>query len=91
MVKNQDDIIEDIFAAVIEMAPQFKAELQRIAKAKREEWGGDRIYIPRRAGEGLSERNAAIRRDYQNGERIALLERRYQIKRSRLWQIISAG
>lgn len=87
----ENDIIEDIFAAVIAMAPQFRAELEKIKHDKREQWAGDRPYIARRAGDSNSPRNEAIRRDYwQNGERIPLLERRYGLSKARLWQIIKA-
>jgi Mor family transcriptional regulator len=87
----ENDIIEDIFAAVIAMAPQFKAELNKIKHAKREQWAGDRPYIAHRAGDSNSPRNIAIKKDYwQGGERIPLLERRYGLSKARLWQIIKS-
>jgi Mor family transcriptional regulator len=90
-VTHENDIIEDIFAAVIAMAPQFQAELEKIKHAKREMWAGDRPYIAHRAGDGTSSRNLAIKRDYwQHGERIPLLERRYGLSKARLWQIIKS-
>ena len=88
---NENDIIDDIFAAVIAMAPQFQTELEKIKHAKRQAWAGDRPYIAHRAGEGTSSRNLAIKRDYwQHGERIPLLERRYGLSKSRLWEIIKS-
>lgn len=87
----ENDIIEDIFAAVIAMAPQFTAELEKIKHAKRQAWAGDRPYIAHRAGDSTSPRNQAIKKDYwQNGERIPLLERRYGLSKARLWQIIKS-
>jgi len=52
--------------------------------------GRDRHYIAIRSGEGHSSRNAAIKRDYLAGEHLNLLERRYGVKRSRLWEIIKS-
>lgn len=87
----EHDIIEDIFAAVIDIAPQFKAELEKIKHDKRQAWAGDRPYIAARPGDSTSPRNASIKKDYwQNGERIPLLERRYGLSKTRLWEIIKS-
>ena len=89
---NENDIIDDILRRVIAMAPGFTAALaEQVDKQARAQWGGDRPYISIRRGGGTSTRNAAIKRDYwQNGERIPLLERRYGLSKSRLWEIIKA-
>ncbi|ARV17485.1 hypothetical protein AEP_00525 [Curvibacter sp. AEP1-3] len=88
---SENDIIEDMLSLVLAMAPGFTAELAKQAdKQIRAKWAGDRPYIARRSGEGSSERNAQIKADYLRGERIALLERRYKVSRSRLWQIIKS-
>lgn len=91
-----DDVIEYTIACALALSPpELRAELrQHIAthasKQARRVFGGDRVYIAIRAGEGHSSRNAAIRRDYLAGEHLNLLERRYGIKRSRLWEIIKS-
>ena len=88
---SENDIIDDILALVIAMSPDFQAALARqISEAARKKWGGDRPYIARRSGEGRSSRNEQIIRDYQNGEHIPLLERRYRLSKARIWQIISS-
>lgn len=88
---SDNDIIDDILARVISMAPGFSTALARqISAEAREQWGGDRPYIARKPGQGTSARNEAIKRDYALGERMPLLERRYKLKRSRLWEIINS-
>ena len=88
---NENDIIDDVLRRVIAMAPGFSAALAaQIDKEARQQWGGDRPYISLRRGAGISSRNAAIRRDYLAGEHIPLLERRYGLGKSRLWEIIKS-
>lgn len=95
-VPNSDDVVEYTLRCVLAMAPQLseaiRQSIQRAASAKvREMFGGDRVYISRRAGEGTSQRNAQIKADYwQRGERIPLLERRYGLKKTQLWEIIKS-
>ena len=88
---NENDIIDDILRRVIAMAPGFSAALaMQIDKEARAKWGGDRPYIGIRSGAGTSSRNAAIKRDYLAGERILLLERRYKLSNTRIWEIIKS-
>lgn len=88
---NENDIIDDILRRVVAMAPGFSAALAaQVDKEARQQWGGDRPYISIRRGAGKSSRNAAIKRDYLAGERIPLLERRYQLSGPRIWQIINS-
>lgn len=86
-----DDLVGDILARVIALAPGFTAALAaQVEREAREAWGGDRVYIQRRGGT-LSARNQAIRNEFRAGERIALLKRRHQLSASRLWAIINGG
>lgn len=88
---SENDIIDDILGRVIAMAPGFSAAIARqISAEARDQWGGDRPYVARKDGQGTSSRNEAIKRDYLAGEHIPLLERRYGLKRSRLWEIIKS-
>lgn len=90
-VQHSDDIIDYTLACVLAMAPELsQALLQQASAQVRDTFGGDRVYVSRRAGEGSSARNAQIKRDYLAGEHIPLLERRYGLKRSRLWEIIKS-
>jgi Mor family transcriptional regulator len=84
-----DDFVCDVLALVADMVPGLDAESARqVDAALRERWGGDRPYIARRLGDGRSDRNISIRRDYQRGESIALLMRRYQVSRATLYRIL---
>ncbi|MDO9277138.1 MAG: hypothetical protein Q7U05_01065 [Polaromonas sp.] len=86
---SDSDIIDDLLARVIALAPGFSAALAaQVNREIRDRWACERPYISRRAGEGRSTRNEQIKRDYLAGERMALLERRYQLKSTRLWEII---
>jgi Mor family transcriptional regulator len=93
MVKKKptdNDIIDDIFAAVIDLAPAFKEKLLQLKREKRDAWAGDRPFIARRDGEGRSQRNEAIVRDYLRGERVALLSRRYEITERHVLRVLKA-
>lgn len=86
---NPDDFVDDVLATVRALVPGLGAEVCAQASAAiRERWGGDRPYIARRAGEGRSGRNEAIRRDYQRGERVALLSRRYCLTPMQIYRIV---
>lgn len=92
-----DDVIEYTIACALALSPpdiraEVRAHIARHASGQaRRVFGGDRVYISRRLGEGTSERNAAIKRDYwQGGEHIPLLERRYGLSSSHLWRIIKS-
>ena len=67
--------------------------VEQIESDVRSEWGGDRYYLGR-VGESdqmaveRSMRNAAILRDWRNGERIELLMRRYRLSRSTIYAIL---
>lgn len=88
---NENDIINDVLRRVIAMAPGFSAVLAaQIDREARAKWGGDRPYIGTRSANSHSARNAAIKRDYLAGEHFNLLERRYGLGRSRLWEIIKS-
>ena len=103
-VAAPDDLIDDVLDAVLQMAPAFctalaehRDQLQalalKISEQKHREYAGDRVYIPsttETARRERSSRNAAILRDHQNGERMALLERRYGLGRTALWKIINS-
>jgi Mor family transcriptional regulator len=89
---GDDDIVADILRRVLALAPEFSAALMQplvqVDREVRETWGGERLWIARRAGQGRSERNEAIRRDHRAGEHTGLLCRRYQLSRQRIHQIL---
>lgn len=89
---GDDDIVADILKRVLALAPQLSAALlqplAQIDREVRETWGGDRPYIARRAGQGSSARNDAIRRDHRAGERTGLLCRRYHLTPRQIQRIV---
>jgi len=87
-----DDFVCDVVRIVADVVAGLSEEQKRaVNEAVRERWGGDRPYIARRLGEGRSERNAAIRRDHQRGESIALLCRRYDLCRRQVLRVLGLG
>lgn len=92
---NTKDIVLDILhrvSSAIEASPTgwTPAVAQAVEKEIRADWGGDRVFIARRTGEGHSSRNSRIMRDYLTGERLSLLSRRYQISERQVLRIIKA-
>jgi Mor family transcriptional regulator len=86
---GDDDIVADILRRLVQLTPGFSAAvLQQVERDIRAHWGGDRPYIARRAGEGTSARNEAIRRDHQAGERTGLLCRRYRLTPRQIQRIL---
>ena len=55
------------------------------------DWGGERPYIGKQAAAAMemSRRDAAICRDWQAGERVGALSRKYHLQRSRIYFILS--
>lgn len=91
-IEPTDDFVDDVLRVIRALVPEMSTEqAHQAASAVRDRWGGDRPYIARRAGDGRSMRNDAIRRDYLRGERFELLERRYGLTRRRLIQIVKGG
>jgi Mor family transcriptional regulator len=85
-----DDFVSDVLSLVAERLPDADdATLRAVDVAIRERWGGDRPYIARRHGEGRSDRNMAIRRDFAQGAGLGLLERRYGLCKRQLLRIVA--
>lgn len=67
---------------------------RELEETLRMDFGGERVYVPRdgdKDRDEISMRNAAIRRDWQNGERVELLMRRYGLSRQRIYQIVKVS
>lgn len=89
------DIIADILARLRAAAARNQGILTTdvaaaVEKEVREDWGGDRVFIASAKGRDHSQRNSRIMRDYLQGERLALLGRRYQLSERRILQIIKS-
>lgn len=91
---NGENPVEDALSALLHLKSiglDDAAAKRAVMVAHARFWGGERWYFERRAGEGRPERNAAIRRDYQRGESLAFLERRYGLCRRQLLRIVQQG
>lgn len=92
---NPEDLCESILRQCMAMAPGFTAAVAAAVDQRvRAEWGNTRAHITSTLGgkdAAFNARNAALMRDWQRGERIELLARRYQISRRRVEQIIAAN
>lgn len=87
--ESSDDFVDVLAAMVVELLPEMQGDrLADLKAAVRDRWGGDRPFIARRAGEGRSGRNQAIRADFQRGERVAFLARRYHLHRAQIYRIL---
>ena len=96
MVTNiQNDIVLDILSRLQQALTEAKGELtpelmKGVEASVRADWGGDRVFIARRRGEGHGNRNSRIMRDYLGGERLKLLARRYELSERQVLRIIKA-
>lgn len=83
------DLIRDILERVAARLPGTltKKLAQEIERETRQHWAGDRPYVAKNGNEAAS-RNCAILRDWRNGERVALIARRYKISRVQVWRIV---
>lgn len=87
---NGNDIVGDMLAAVVQIWPDLEPEKLELARRQiLDRWGGAKIYVGRKLGEGRNLRDEAIQRDYRNGERVPLLMRRYNLSRARIHAILS--
>ncbi|MFK2904567.1 hypothetical protein ISP17_11375 [Dyella ginsengisoli] len=87
------DLLSDIFQRLqARMRKVPNQVIEEVEQEVRDDWGGERVYIPRRGETGrmqMEQRNRAIRADYHRGERAELLARRYGISIKRVRQIVS--
>ena len=89
MVKHTDDVVEYTLRCVLALTPRLeKAVIEAAEKQVRDVFGGDRLYVARRPGEGTTQRNEEIRRLHRNGERVPYLERKFQLSARQIYRII---
>ncbi|SFQ41465.1 Mor transcription activator family protein [Variovorax sp. OK605] len=92
---NRNDIVLDIIGRLQEALTAARGELtpellKGVETSVRADWGGDRVFIAKRSGEGHNNRNSRIFRDYLAGERVKLLSRRYELSERQVLRIIKA-
>lgn len=90
------DVISEAIQTVIGYLRDGKLELldaaQRAEHDIRSSWGGERVYIGKTSVDALREksrRDASIARDWQRGDHIPVLARRYGLSPRRVQQLIS--
>lgn len=94
MVAKTNDLISDIMQRISDACKKNEGKISEeimddVEKGIRADWGGDRYFVAKhKSGSDHSERNSRIMRDYLKGERLKLLERRYQLSSRRILQII---
>lgn len=92
---NRNDIVLDILSRLQDALCDTKGELtpelvKGVEAGIRADWGGDRVFIAKRRGDGHSNRNSRIMRDYLGGERLKLLARRYELSERQVLRTIKA-
>lgn len=89
-VPHSDDIVEYLLRCIAAMTPRLEAGILDAAEQQvREQFGGERVYVGKRRGQGLVERNAEIRRLYERGERVAFIARKFSLSRFRVHAILN--
>lgn len=86
------DMVQRLAPVLDKLGAGASAALTAIEKDLRNTWGGDRVYIQRRRGEGdanlHSERNSRILRAYQQGRHIAYMAKTEGLTERRVLQIV---
>lgn len=89
-VQHSDDIVEYLLRCIAAMTPRLEAGILDAAEQHvREQFGGERVYVGKRRGQGMVERNAEIRRLHQRGERVQFIARKFNLSRFRVHAILS--
>lgn len=88
-VEHSDDVVEYTLRCIAAMTPRLEAGILDAAEQHvREQFGGERVYVGKRRGQGMVERNAEIRRLHQRGERVQFIARKFGLTRQRVTQIL---
>lgn len=91
------DIVTDIISRVLAAYRRdgnLTDDLAReVSRQVHQDWGGVDVYIPKQGEDdrlAIGQRNAAIIRDLNNGERVCLVARRYRISRRMVYKVLDA-
>ena len=85
------DILNDVCERLVR-AGVPKDVVEPVIDEVREDYGGDKAWVAQyseRVRERLNARNMQLYRDWQRGERIEYLARKYNISKKRVYAIIS--
>lgn len=84
------DILHDVCERLVR-AGVPKDVVEPVIDEVREDYGGDKVWVAQyseRVRERLNTRNTQLYRDWQRGERIEYLARKYNISKKRVYAII---
>lgn len=84
-----EDVVDFTLRCAIAIGHMDDRTRQIVDRHVRSVFGRSRVYIASRADELAKARNAVIKRDYQRGERVELLSRRYELSTVQIWRIIN--
>ena len=88
-VEHSDDVVEYALRCIAAIKPDLEAGVLDAAEQHvREQFGGERVYVGKRRGQGMVERNAEIRRLHLRGERVQFIARKFGLTRQRVTQIL---
>ena len=85
------DVLHDVCERLVR-AGVPKDVVEPVIDEVRKDYGGDKVWVARyseRVRERLNTRNMQLYRDWQRGERIEYLARKYNISKKRVYTIIS--
>lgn len=90
-----EDVVAYMLGCWLAVAPRTSmAMVHAVEQQVRHTFGGDEVWIAKGQNKLLAqlraERDERIRRDYLAGERLELLERRYELTKRRLFQIVKS-
>lgn len=87
------DLLSDIFQRIQDHGRKLTPKIiESVEQEICENWGGERVYIPRQGESGklqMDARNRAIRADFHRGEHPELLATRYGLGVKRIRQIVA--
>ena len=90
-VPVSDDVLAYTLDCLRALAPRTSAAaLVAVERQVRDTFGGDEVWLADGAAQLRRVRDAKIKHDYLRGERLELLQRRYQLSRRRLFQIVKS-
>lgn len=85
------DLIKDIEERLLAARIRPAERMLRVLEEVRRDWGGENCYIPKNGEpprQTISRRNAALIRDWQRGERVLYLARKYGISVKRVYAVL---
>lgn len=84
-----DDVVAYMLGCWLAVAPRTSvAVVKAVEQQVRHTFGGEEVWIAKGMAQQRLQRDEQIKRDYLAGERLETLERRYELTKRRLFQIV---